>query len=106
MTKAAPSGNTLSSHDAAIVKGMLARGDRQHDIAAWFGVNGGRIADISTGKTFAHVAPQHDSLPPRGPYENGRDSARRKQAIDDTIGMIGELTGIVQGLEERLAEFK
>jgi hypothetical protein len=28
---------------------MLARGDRQHDIALYFGVNGGRIGEIATG---------------------------------------------------------
>jgi len=28
---------------------MLARGDRQHDIASYFGVNGGRIGEIATG---------------------------------------------------------
>jgi hypothetical protein len=39
--RAQPSGITLSVADAALIKGMLRRGDRQHDIAAWFGVNGG-----------------------------------------------------------------
>jgi hypothetical protein len=34
----------LSAADAALIKGMLSCGDRQHDIAAWFGVNGGRVA--------------------------------------------------------------
>jgi hypothetical protein len=48
--RAEPSGISLNSVDAAIVKGMLSRGDRQHDIAAWFGVNGGRVADIKTGR--------------------------------------------------------
>ena len=38
----------LNDAEIAIVKGMLARGDRQHDIAAYFGINGGRIAEIST----------------------------------------------------------
>lgn len=42
--RAEPSGISLTGTDAAIIKGMLLRGDRQHDIAAWFGVNGGRIA--------------------------------------------------------------
>jgi hypothetical protein len=42
--RAPASGIALSDEDAAIVKGMLARGDRQHDIAAWFGVIGGLIA--------------------------------------------------------------
>jgi hypothetical protein len=47
---------------------MLDRKDKQHDIAAFFGVNGGRIADISTGKTFPNVAAYRGELPPPGPY--------------------------------------
>ena len=52
-----------------IIKGMLARGDRQHDIAAWFGVNGGRVAEVAVGQTFGWVplAPSKE-LPPPGPY--------------------------------------
>ncbi|MDJ0627611.1 MAG: hypothetical protein QNJ44_05080 [Rhodobacter sp.] len=73
--RAEPSGIRLDESDAAIVKGMLARGDRQHDIAAWFGVNGGRIAEISTGAKFADVEPADMAdLPPRGPYLSGRQS--------------------------------
>ena len=73
---APPSGIRLDEEDAAIVKGMLARGDRQHDIAAWFGVNGGRIGEISTGAKFAEVKPaEPEELPPQGPYLSGRQSA-------------------------------
>lgn len=74
--KAQPSGIKLDDDDATIVKGMLLRGDRQHDIAAWFGVNGGRIAEISTGAKFAEVKPaKQTELPPQGPYLSGRQSA-------------------------------
>jgi hypothetical protein len=67
--RAPSSGITLSAADAALIKGMLHRGDRQHDIAAWFGVNGGRIAEISTGRRFFEVeAAATDTLPPAGPY--------------------------------------
>jgi hypothetical protein len=80
--RAAPSIISLTSEDAAIVKGMLARGDRQHDIAAWFGVNGGRIGEIATGTNFGRVevAPSQ-LLPPPGPYLSGRDAAVLMQAI-------------------------
>jgi len=75
MTKAKKSGISLSEKDAAIVKGMLNRGDRQHDIAAWFGVNGGRIGEISTCAKFADVASADaEDLPPPGPYLSGRQS--------------------------------
>ena len=58
------SGISLTKEDASIVKGMLNRGDRQHDIASWFGVNGGRIAEISTGKKFKDVVTKNNNLPP------------------------------------------
>jgi len=58
----------LSAADAAIVKGMLARGDRQSDIAAYFKVNAGRVSEINTGKAFVNISAVLDSLPPRGPY--------------------------------------
>jgi hypothetical protein len=73
--RANPSGVTLNAKDAALVKGMLARGDRQHDVAAWFGVNGGRIAEIATGAKFGNVkAAPGLLLPPRGPYLSGREA--------------------------------
>jgi hypothetical protein len=73
--RAEPSGIMLDDNDASIVKGMLARGDRQHDIAAWFGVNGGRIAEIATGAKFPGAcAARAADLPPRGPYLSGRDT--------------------------------
>jgi hypothetical protein len=59
----------LTAADASIVKGMLSRGDRQHDIAAWFGVNSGRIADIAKNRKHPDTlaAPPH-TLPPPGPH--------------------------------------
>ena len=95
-TRAIPSGISLTDEDASIVKGMLERGDRQHDIAAWFGVNGGRIAEISTGRTFSEIstAPP-EILPPVGPYITGRNAAiamlalqKAKDAIEHAEGLL------------------
>ena len=59
----------LSEDDARLIKGMLQRGDRQSDIATYFGVNIGRIAEVSTGVTYAEVPPAADfHLPAPGPY--------------------------------------
>ncbi len=44
--RAAPRFGLLDENKAAIIKGMLVRGDKQSDIAAHFHVNGGRIAEI------------------------------------------------------------
>lgn len=59
----------LTERDAAIIKGMLARGDRQSDIAAYFKVNLGRVSEVNTGRTFVTVsAVGLAALPPPGPY--------------------------------------
>lgn len=81
--RAPSSGVSLTEADAAVAKGMLARGDRQHDIAAWFGVNGGRIAELASGKLFWWVrpAPIDGKLPPPGPYPCGREATAALAAL-------------------------
>jgi hypothetical protein len=81
-SRASPSGIQLTPFDASIIKGMRLRGDRQHDIASWFGVNPGRIAEVLNGAAFPEVeaAMPHD-LPPVGPYHSGRAAAAAVQAL-------------------------
>lgn len=47
----------LSAEDAAVIKKMLQQGVYQHQIAAVFETNSGRISEINTGKRFPEVAP-------------------------------------------------
>jgi hypothetical protein len=70
MARAPASGNTLSYQETRIVRGMLLRGDRQHDIAAYFGINAGRIAEVAAGDCAYPNAPPAlaGELPPPGPY--------------------------------------
>lgn len=73
----------FSNSEIAIVKGMIQRGDRQSDIAAYFGVNGGRISEINTEKYGSDIraAPQ-DQLPPPGPYfASGRSTIRATETL-------------------------
>ena len=59
----------LTEAEAALIKGMLRRGDRQQDIAAWFRCNSGRIAEINKGWRHPKVkAAPAALLPPPGPY--------------------------------------
>lgn len=82
--RAQSSGITLSAADAALIKGMLRRGDRQHDIAAWFGVNGGRVAEIAVGARFGEVQVANAAeLPPRGPYPK----AAQAFAVAETLAL-------------------
>jgi hypothetical protein len=90
MAKAAASGVTLGYRDTCIVKGMLKRGDRQHDIASYFGVNGGRIAEIANGTNVypnAQPTPEGD-LPPPGPYLS-------KFALQSVIDTLNEAIAVL-----------
>ena len=61
-----------------------------NDIAAWFGVNGGRITEIATGKRFEWVDAQTSDLPPPGPYHSGRRSSDMEQALEDALGALSK----------------
>jgi hypothetical protein len=108
MTRAERSGVRLSTADASIVKGMLKRGDRHHDIAAWFGVNQGRIAEVNDGTKHreAPVAPERD-LPPAGPYNSGRAAhgafkalEKAKSALENALLDINQALKAVRDVSE------
>lgn len=67
MSRGKASGYKLNKNDARIVLGMVGRGDRHHDIAAWFGVNQGRIAEVQEGSFGGISAASSNELPPKGP---------------------------------------
>lgn len=96
--RALPSGIVLSETDVATIKAMLERGDRQHDIAAWFGVNGGRVAEIASGQRFMDVLPaQGERLPPPGPYLSGRQTVVLLTALDKARTALDEAERSVWG---------
>ncbi len=57
---------TFYGKQVSIIRGMIARGDKQHDIAAWFGENQARIVEAEQGKFGVHDAAPANELPPRG----------------------------------------
>jgi len=70
---------------------MIARGDRQHDIAAVFAVNGGRIGETSTGENFAHVVAASSNIPPKAPYlvvSGGLRAKAKKLQVDIASGSL------------------
>jgi hypothetical protein len=80
MARGQRSGIILSANDASTVLGMAHRGDRDHDIAAWFGVNQGRVAEVKDGTKHAGaVAVPANQLPPRGPP--GLKGRRLREAV-------------------------
>lgn len=78
--------------ETSIVKGMLARGDKQHDIAAYFGVNGGRVAEVANGTGDYPTAPtaEESKLPPPGPYVGAKSVFEIKQILSDAAELIQE----------------
>lgn len=83
MPRAERSGMRLSEEDASLVKGMVKRGDRHHDIAAWFGVNQGRIAEVIAGDLHPKAPIAADrNLPPPGPYSSGRAAHAAVKALE------------------------
>lgn len=50
---------------AAKIKHLCAQGFMQHDVAARFGINQGRVSEVINGKRYAEVSP--DAAPPDNP---------------------------------------
>lgn len=103
MAKAAASGITLKYKETCIVKGMLARQDRQHDIASYFGVNPARVNEIANGEgnyPNAQPTPEAD-LPPPGPYL----TKYAVQGVIDTLNEAIEALDMAEQ-EQELADVK
>ena len=102
MSRGKASGYSLTHGDAGIVLGMVKRGDRHHDIAAWFGVNQGRIAEVQDGSHGSVSAAPADQLPPKGPpgVKGKRLRATVGEAVerlesgglnpDEVVGQLGQ----------------
>ena len=85
---------SLKDEQIALIKGMLLRGDDQHDIAALFGVNPARVAEVKAGM----------SDNPSGKTEKGRDIAPAPPEILPPPGpyylnLVSERDIILDGLE-------
>lgn len=91
----------LTNREIAVIKGMLARGDKQHDIAAYFGINGGRIAEINTGQypDSIHIEAETQHLPPAGPRLSGRSAQRALSTLHALRELIDESIAEIEGWE-------
>lgn len=99
MSRGKASGYVLTAKDAAIVLAMQARGDREHDIAAWFGVNQARVFEVKDGKFGSVSHAPANALPPKGaPGVKGR-LLRGSVERALTKLMNGDVTAAIQELE-------
>ena len=87
----------FSYQETRIVKGMLLRRDKQHDIAAYFGVNGGRVAEVQKGHCSYPNAPPApiEELPPPGPYLSKYPMTAVFEALEDALKAIDIADGAV-----------
>jgi hypothetical protein len=92
----------LNAGEIAIVKGMIQRGDRQSDIAAYFGVNGGRISEINNAMRGAEVQPAPQTeLPPPGPYfVSARSTLHAKQTLSALRDLIDQTLQEIEAWED------
>ncbi len=96
----------LSARDAALIRGMLRRGDGQMSVAVWFGVNQARVSDVKLGRKHRGVpAAPLDELPPPGPYRvvsaKIDDEKTAKAAALDAV--IEQLSSLIQRLQRERA---
>lgn len=92
----------LTHREISIVLGMLALGDKQQDIAAYFGENQARVNEIKagtyTGSADAEPAPL-DQLPPAGPRLSGRSAQRALSSLHALRELIDETIAEIEGWE-------
>ena len=105
--RASRSGISLSQADVRIALGMEARGDRKHDIAAWFGVNQGRIAEAKAGEFGTIEAAPEAELPPAGPpgLKGRRLFARVEVAIKALHGASPDVAKTQQILQDAVKAY-
>jgi hypothetical protein len=105
MARADASGFRVSAADIPIIIGMINRGDRRHDIAAWFGLNQGRIKNTQDGK----YGPPHTTagltLPPKGPP--GIKGRLLREAIDSALDRLnsGDIAGGIEALQNAVGDY-
>ena len=107
MGRAQSSGLHLSEADSSLVLAMIQRGDRQHDIAAWFGVNQGRIKEAKDRIHYpaAKPASQDELLPQGSPGPRARKMIRAITRVRDLLQSGRETSKATQILEEAIKDY-
>lgn len=101
-TRAASIAPKITPEVVALAKGMLARGDRQSDIAAYFQFNQGRLWEIRQAAKYRHIVPAEVGLLPEpGPYVVVAKVRHERATIAE-----GTLTRILSVLAQAAAEVK
>jgi hypothetical protein len=108
MPKARRSGIVVTSADVPFILAMVARGDRRHDIGAWFGLNQGRIKEVEDGDYGSPPPAPANLLPPSGsPGPKALDLRRAAARIDQILAQGGQnaVSEALRVLKEAITRF-
>jgi hypothetical protein len=101
-TPGEPAHRPAMPHDAAIIRGMVERGDKSQHICAYFDANPGRISEVRTEYRFPGVpAAPPDRLPPRWPQMMQTPQAQQAVTVEVT-GIAAEFRREQQKTNEKL----
>jgi hypothetical protein len=105
LAKADRSGIRVQAWHLPLIFGMLNRGDRNHDIAAWFGLNQGRIKEVKDGEYGVVPPAPAGKLPPSGAPGPKASAIRERAETAYMLLKAGDTKGAIKRLEEAMAEF-
>lgn len=103
--KARRSGIQVRKADVPLILAMVAREDRKHDIAAWFGLNQGRIAEVEDGEYGNPPLAKDEELPPSG--SPGLKARALRDSVEEIRQLLkaGDLPTATSRLERAVARF-
>jgi hypothetical protein len=105
MAKASRSGIVVTTQMVPLILGMVQRGDRNHDIGAWFGLNQGRIKETKSGDYGLPPAAPQNQLPPPGSTGPRALELRRDAAHIEQLLVKGNLSQALRELRRAIADF-
>jgi hypothetical protein len=105
MARGNASGRRVKAADVPIIIGMIARGDRHHDIAAWFGFNQGRIAETQGGIFGPPQTSPGLKLPPKRPP--GLKGQKLRDEISSALTRLnaGDSAGGIAKLQDAIKRY-
>ena len=108
MAKARRSGIVVTPEMVPVILGMVERGDRNHDIGAWFGLNQGRIKETKNGDYGLTTPAPADELPPAG--SPGPRALRLRKIVIAAIQSLSNggataVPSVLKTLKDAIADF-
>lgn len=108
MSRAPVSGYAVTKSNLPLILAMIDRGDRKHDIAAWFGLNQGRIKQAKDGYYGTPSLAARSKLPPAG--SPGPKARGLRAAVSDVRKLLSDggaesVSAAIKRLDQAAKEF-